>query len=1462
MKRLLLFLLILFAGKGYYAQCGAGTPTFAVNLSSAPNATWVSTAVVRNDTCCGWSGSDVCIKFVITLHPNSMGINFGIASGAMPTGALYYSINCGPPVSVGTPICLSGTGPHVLTFCKPGNNQNTYSISAIPAPVVPDSILVRNGCTQTLSVSGYSVPTITWNSVNPGSPGAYNSYLSCTAGCATVQVTPTGTPPPFVDYVVGGFGQSPCQAAYFQDTVRVYFYSNLLATINPTLTTICFGSTNAVLTGSASGGLPPYTYSWSPVVSSGTQVTVGPGTYTLKVFDNTGCPPTTATAVVNQFTLPISANAGPDKIICKASPTVALTGTVTNATGGAWSGGSGTFAPTANSVTTNYIPTATELNTGVQLYLTTTGNSGCPPKQDTVFVSFQNVPIANAGPDHTVCANNSSIPLNGVISGFSSTGTWSTNGSGVFTSTTNLNTTYLAGSTTGTFNIILTSTGNGVCPAAKDTAKVIVTPSPTVNAGPNYTICSTGSAQLNGIVTGPTNTGIWSSSGTGTFSPFNTLNASYFPSAADIATGTVTLVLTSTGNGNCLAVTDTLKITINQLAIVNAGSSQTLCSIANTVALNGTVSGGSSIGNWTSSGSGLYNPSASSLNTIYNLTNADKATGTVNFTLTSTNNGACPPVTSTLNVFIVPIATVNAGAPQTICSNSPSVTLNGTINGPASPVWSSSGTGIYSPLNTVVSPDFAFSQNDINNGVVIFTLTAINNAPCPAVTATTQVTIIKIATVTTSPTQTICSTTNSIALTGSVTGGVSNGVWTSSGTGAFSPGAGFLNTNYFTSANDINAAFVTFTLTSGANSPCPVVTNTTAVYIIQLATVNAGNNQVICSNNPSVTLAGTITGAASPVWSTNGTGMFSPLNTVISPDFAFSQADINSGVVVFTLTAANNAPCPAVTATTQVTIIKMATVTAGPTQSLCSTASTLALNGLISGGVSNGVWSTSGTGAFNPGAGFLNTTYFISVNDVNTGSVTYTLTSAANAPCPVVTSTTALNLFKIASVNAGPNSVICSNSGTVSLSGSLSGAATTASWSTGTNGAFLPANTSFSPAYVLTTNDIVTGFADFTLTSVDNGPCPAVSDSVRIKIIRTATVNAGPDKAICTTQLSANFTGTVNGASGTGIWSAIGSGNFTPANTALNVNYNPSVGDVATGNVFIVLSSTGNAPCPVVRDTARLTIITNPVITILSDTTVCEKQNPVTIGANVTGGSGSILWTSSGSGAFSTNWMNPVKYTFSQADINNGSVILSITSNNNGPCGNVSGNIKVNIKPSPVADFAPSTYTAYIPNDPVKFTNLSSGANSYSWDFGNGSTSNAFEPIHNYPLVGFYNVQLIATNQFNCTDTAIKMIKVISDIQFPTAFTPNTIGSAGGSYDVNNYSNDVFFPYTAGVTEYNLMIFNRWGELIFESNDIAVGWDGYFNGKPCQQDAYVWKANVKFFDGRIYKKVGSVTIVR
>jgi len=102
------------------------------------------------------------------------------------------------------------------------------------------------------------------------------------------------------------------------------------------------------------------------------------------------------------------------------------------------------------------------------------------------------------------------------------------------------------------------------------------------------------------------------------------------------------------------------------------------------------------------------------------------------------------------------------------------------------------------------------------------------------------------------------------------------------------------------------------------------------------------------------------------------------------------------------------------------------------------------------------------------------------------------------------------------------------------------------------------------------------------------------------------------------------------------------------------------------------------------------------------------------------------------------------------------------------------------------------------------------------------------------------------------------------DLVFPNAFTPSSTGSSDGYFDLNanNFNNDIFFPLHSGVDQYQLMVFNRWGELIFESREVNRGWDGFYRGDPCQQGVYVWKVRAKFSDGTERTMAGDVTLIR
>jgi large repetitive protein len=400
-----------------------------VNLTGNAGGTWISPLVVRADFCCGAMPPDRCVEFIVTLDSNAQGLIFNIASGAVPPGALYYQLNCGPPVPVGAPLCLSGAGPHRITFCKPGNNQNTYSITSIPPPALPNSLVLNDGCSGTISALGFNPATVVWNSISPGAPGAYNNYLSCTSGCLTTNVTTQPGFPQAIVYQVCGIPMGGCSQIPVCLTSTVTFNPTLSVSISPTYPTICFGQPGTWITAIGSGGTPPHNFLWSNG-QTGDSIFVPAGTYSVIMGDISGCPPTTAAVTVTQFPSSILSNAGQDIIVCKENINIQLNGSVQAASGGIWMGGAGVFSPSATALNAFYTPTAAEIQSGsVTLSLITTGNGSCPPDTDYVIINIVdfsgNVSVLGT---NSTCknANDASATILAAGPGFPYTYSWNT----------------------------------------------------------------------------------------------------------------------------------------------------------------------------------------------------------------------------------------------------------------------------------------------------------------------------------------------------------------------------------------------------------------------------------------------------------------------------------------------------------------------------------------------------------------------------------------------------------------------------------------------------------------------------------------------------------------------------------------------------------------------------------------------------------------------------------------------------------------------------------------------------------------------------------------------------------------------------------------------------------------------------------------------------------------------------
>ncbi len=360
---------------------------------------------------------------------------------------------------------------------------------------------------------------------------------------------------------------------------------------------------------------------------------------------------------------------------------------------------------------------------------------------------FNSYPFIDAGINDTVCAN-INFPLNGNIGGGDITGVWNTSGFGTFDNPTNdLNNTYIPSALDtliSPIRLILTTTGN--CTVLKDTLSLEVEPAPIVSASADQTLCENNSiATLAGSIEGGASTGYWASNGTGTFLPDSSfLNADYVPSSLDISNGSVQLVLYSTNSGSCLPETDTIEINYTQGPIIDASPQDTVfvCENNSLVNLNGSVSGVSNTGEWSSAGAGVFSPDNLDLNGTYQPSFSDITSGGVWLYLESTSNQSCIAAVDSFFIEFTPAPDVDAGAGILSCSNDPAFSLDGVITGATSTgVWSG-GNGSFTSSDTDLNAIYTPTATEVSNGFVILTLTSTNNLNCAVESDNVQIEFI------------------------------------------------------------------------------------------------------------------------------------------------------------------------------------------------------------------------------------------------------------------------------------------------------------------------------------------------------------------------------------------------------------------------------------------------------------------------------------------------------------------------------------------------------------------------------------------------------------------------------------------------------------------------------------------------------------------------------------------------
>jgi gliding motility-associated-like protein len=1290
-----------------------------------------------------------------------------------------YSPSASDRANGSVQLTLTTTGNGV---CPSTSDQMTVTFT--PAPVVNAGVnqtICANNAVATLNGSvSAGATTGTWTTSGTGtfsSATALNTTYTASAadiGSGSVILTLTST------------NHGNCVAV--NDQMTISFSAAPVVNAGPDVS-VCINNPSTPVSGTVTGGASTGTWttagdgSFNNANSLSTTYNPGPNDLsagsvmvTLSSTNFGNCIAVSDSRVISFGNGPV-VSAGADQTMC-ANNTVQLAGSVTGSTStGAWStSGSGTFSPSNTALNAIYQPSAADTTAGsVILTLVSTNNGTCNIESDQMTVTFTPAPVVNAGVNQTVCANNAVATLAGSVSAGATTGTWTTNGTGTFSSATALNATYMASASDisgGSVIHTLTSTNHGNCLAVNDQMTISFSAAPVVNAGTDVSVCINNPATpVSGTVTGGASTGTWTTAGDGSFTNANSLSTTYNPGPNDLSAGSVMVTLTSTNFGNCIAGSDSRVISFGNGPVVSAGIDQTMCA-NNTVQLAGSVTGSTSTGAWSTSGSGTFSPSNTALDAMYQPSAADTTAGSVVLTLVSTNNGTCNIESDQMTVTFTPAPVVNAGINQTICANNAVATLNGSVTaGATTGTWSSSGTGTFSSA-TALNATYTASASDISGGSVILTLTSTNHGNCIAVTDQMTISFSPAAVVNAGPDVNFCINNPSTPVSGTVTGGASTGTWTTAGDGSFT-NANNLNTTYNPGPNDLSAGSVTVTLTSTNFGNCIAVSDSLVISFGNGPVVNAGIDQTMCANN-TVQLAGSVTGSTSTgAWSTSGSGTFSPSNTTLNATYQPSAADTTAGSVILTLVSTNNGTCNVESDQMTVTFTPAPVVNAGINQTICANNAVAALNGSVTAGASTGTWTTSGTGTFSS-ATALNATYTASAADISGGSVILTLTSTNHGNCVAVNDQMAISFSASPVVNAGPDVSVCINNPATPVSGTVTGGASTGTWTTAGDGSFNNAN-NLNTIYNPGPNDLASGSVVVTLTSTNFGNCIAVSDSRVISFGNGPVVSAGADQTMCANN-TVQLAGSVTGSTSTGAWSTSGSGTFSPSNTALNAIYQPSAADTTAGSVILTLVSTNNGTCNIENDQITITFTPAPVVNAGVDQTICANNAVATLNGSVTAGASTGSWSTSGTGTFGSTTDLNTTYTPSAEDLN-GSVVITLTSTNHGNCAAVNDQMTITYIEEPQVLVGADQFVCIGDNVQLDATIINGSGTGIWTTSGNGSFNNAnalsttYIPSQTDLDNGVVVLTLTSTNNGNCAAEA-------DELQVNFTLPPNvTVGA-------------------------------------------------------------------------------------
>lgn len=357
---------------------------------------------------------------------------------------------------------------------------------------------------------------------------------------------------------------------------------------------------------------------------------------------------------------------------------------------------------------------------------------------------------------------------------------------------------------------------------------------------------------------------------------------------------------------------------------------------------------------------------------------------------------------------------------------------------------------------------------------------------------------------------------------------------------------------------------------------------------------------------------------------------------------------------------------------------------------------------------------------------------------------------------------------------------------------------------------------------------------------VDSNGCPASTQPVMIMVHPPLNVTASNLQIICEGDV-ANISAIASGGNG---------GPYTYSWNQGAIIGSSSQVHPLNDSTFIVVATDG-CGTPAAIDSVRINVYPLPQVMFLPHSIEgCTPVNAVFNNYSVAPAGSNYYWNL-GDNTTSTEIEPSHVYT----DPGTYNVSLSIVSPE-GCTARLSLPQVVTVYGYPVAAFSQSSGEITVLNPGIAFFDESIDANSWAWDFGDGSDpSYEQNPVHEFSDSGTFVVRLIVVSGAGCSDTILSIVRVDMEfiINVPNAFTPNGDGI-----------NDGFIATGIGYTDYDMWILDRWGRKIYHSTDKKVAWDGtYFgNGNQCQADVYEWVLDVLDFKGRKHRLIGHVTLYR